>query len=194
MRSRMMRLMGWSATILGAVPGVVLWWRWQAGLLGVMPTEVLLHRTGQLALFFLMLSLLIGFVHFISGWNALFGARRPIGLWCFAYAMAHLGIWLVLDQGQVAFALAELRSMAHLQLGLLAFLALVPLALSSTDAALRRLTVPVWKRVHLLVWPAAALAVTHAWLVARFENPVVMAMAGVLAALALTRVLHHLSR
>ncbi|MFD1911093.1 ferric reductase-like transmembrane domain-containing protein [Halodurantibacterium flavum] len=182
---RLVRCLAWTGS---ALPGLLILGRWQVGLLGVVPTEALLHQTGRLALFFLMASLAVGFLHFLSGWNPIVAARRPLGVWCFLYALAHLLIWLILDQGHPAFAWAEARMMRHVQLGLAAFLLLAPLALSSSDRALRWLTHPVWRRLHLLVWPAAALALGHAWAVSRFENPRVMVMAALLVMLAMSRI------
>lgn len=190
MHSGPMRLIRWLTTIGGALPGAWLAWQWQAGNLGVVPDEVLLHQTGRFALLFLIATLGLGFAHFLTNWLPLYGARRPLGVWAFVYVLAHAAIWLFLDQGGiVAFALEEARSMAHVQLGLATLLLLLPLALTSVDAAQRAMGLPLWKRLHLLTWPAAMLAVTHAWVVSRFENPLVMALAATLALLLLTRLL-----
>jgi sulfoxide reductase heme-binding subunit YedZ len=177
----MLRAVRRAVAVGGALPGVWLWVQWQRGALGVVPDEVLLHMTGRFALFALVATLALGPLH---------GAKRPLGLWAFAYALAHLGIWITLDQGGfLEFALAELASMAHLQLGLAGVLLMLPLALTSTDGARTRLTPRWWKRLHLLVWPAAGLAVVHAQMVARFGNPLVAALGLLVLAMALARLL-----
>lgn len=178
----------WAVTIGGALPGLWLWLQWQGGGLGVVPDEALLHMTGRFALLSLVATLALGPIHAITGWVAVHGARRPLGLWAFGYALAHLGVWAIFDQGgYLEFALAELASMAHLQLGLAVLLLMLPLAITSTDGARTRLTPRLWKRLHLLVWPAVGLAVLHAWMVARFGNPLVVALGGLVLIMAATR-------
>lgn len=179
--------MGAAIWAIGAVPGIWLLWQWRAGALGVVPDEVLLHLTGRFALGFLIVTLGLGLAHFLTGWRLFVTARRPLGVWCFAYALGHAGIWLILDQGGIVeFALAEARAMAHVQLGLAALALMLPLALTSVDAAPRAMGFGTWKRLHLLVWPAAALALAHAFVVSRFASPLLsalaLAMAGLFAA------------
>lgn len=170
-------LIRWSVWPGCAAPGAWLYWQWQGGNLGVVPAEALLHQTGRFALLMLMATLALGFAHFLTNWRALFAARRPLGVWTFIYALAHACIWLFLDQGGfIEFAADELRKMMHLQLGLAALLLMLPLALTSVDAAPRILGFPVWKKLHLLVWPTAFIANLHAWVVSRFENPLVIAL------------------
>lgn len=180
----------WGATIAGALPGAWLIWQWQAGALGVIPDTALLHWSGRFALLLLMATLGIGFAHFVTGWGVLFAARRPLGVWTFVYALAHAAVWAVYDQAAIpAFMIEEVTHMAHVQLGLAALLLLAPLALTSVDAAQRALTLRRWRWLHLLVWPAAALAVAHAWVVSRFDSALVLALAAALGLLAAARLL-----
>lgn len=182
--------MGAAIWALGAVPGIWLLWQWRAGALGVVPDEVLLHLTGRFALGFLIVTLGLGLAHFLTGWRLFVMARRPLGVWCFAYALAHATIWLMLDQGGIIeFALTEARAMAHVQLGLAALVLMLPLALTSVDAAPRAMGFAAWKRLHLLVWPAAALALAHVWVVSRFASPLLTLLVALLAALFAARLL-----
>lgn len=177
-----------AATLGGALPAVWLTWQFHSGGLGVVPDEALLHWTGRFGLFALVATMAIGPAHALSHWNPIFAARRPLGLWSFAYVLAHFSIWAVFDQGgYVEFIMIELATMLHLQLGLAALLLMIPLALSSTDSALKALTLPWWRRLHLLVWPIAGLAVMHAWMVARFGNPIVVALGALVLLMMLTR-------
>ena len=73
--------------------------------------------------------------------------------------------------------------MAHVQLGLAALVLMLPLALTSVNAAPRAMGFGAWKRLHLLVWPAAALALAHAWVVSRFGSPLLTMLAALMAAL-----------
>ena len=188
MRGRPARLMYWAAALGGAVPGLWLWWQYQACALGVMPGEALLHQTGRFGLVFLMGTLGVGFAHFLTGWVPLFAARRPLGVWTFLYALSHALIWGWFDQaGMVEFILMEISQMRHVQLGLGALLLMAPLALTSFNAAQRVMTLRWWKWLHLLTWPAAVLALLHAWSVARFDAALVTAMGAALAVMMLTR-------
>lgn len=184
----MRRAVFWLAALGGAAPGLWLAVQWRAGALGVVPDEVLLHLTGRFGLSFLVATLALGPLHALSGWRPLFAARRPLGLWAFAYVLAHASIWVGLDQGgHLLFVWEEIATMLHVQLGLAALLLLLPLALTSTDAALHGLGVRRWQRLHLLVWPAALAAIVHAWMVQRFDNPLVVALGAAVLLMLATR-------
>lgn len=179
----------WVFWLGGALPGLWLGWRYQAGQLGVMPNEVLLHLTGRFALLALIATLALGFVQWVITWRPLYAARRPLGVWTFLYASAHAAIWFLLDQGGVlGFALMELAEMTHIKLGLAALALMLPLALTSVDAAPRLIGLKLWKRLHLLVWPAAAIVIAHTWVVSRFENRLVIVLTLVVLFLMATRI------
>ncbi len=183
-------VVGWTVTLGGALPGLWLVWQWQTGALGFVPDEPLLHWTGRFALVGLVATLALGPLHIAARWPPLFAARRPMGLWAFTYAVAHLAIWALLDQAGIwEFIWAEATSMANVQLGLAALLLLLPLALTSFNEAVRLLTLPRWSALHLLVWPATLLALTHAWMVARFDSPLVVALGALTLAMLTTRLI-----
>ena len=96
-----------------------------------------------------------------SDWNWLIRIRRPAGLASFFYGIAHLAFYVALD---IDFSMREyisdLRTKLHIDAGTLSFVLLVPLAVTSTDAWVRRLK-RNWKRLHMLVYPAAIFAVLH---------------------------------
>lgn len=192
---RAFSVIGWTVRIGGALPGLWLLWQWQTGGLGVVPDEPLLHWTGRIALIALVATLALSPVHLISGWQPVLAARRPLGVWAFAYALFHALTWAFLDQAGIwEFMRAEIASMAHLQLGIATLLLLLPLALTSTNAAVRTLTRARWHLLHLLVWPATLMAVVHAWMVARFENPLVVGLGLLVLVMLSTRLLATLRR
>ena len=87
--------------------------------------------------------------------------RRPLGLASFFYALAHVVLYLSLDTGFNWDELAkDVGSKPFIVAGVAAFLLLVPLAITSTDAWMRRLKRD-WKRLHFLVYPTAVLAIMH---------------------------------
>ena len=175
--SRMTSVIRWGLWGASGVPGLFLIWHWQTGQLGVVPHEVMLHRTGRYALLFLMATLALGFIQAFISWRPLYAARRPLGVWTFLYACGHAMTWLFLDQGGIwEFALAEMRAMLHVKLGIAGLLLMLPLALTSVDIAPRLLGFKLWKKLHLLVWPAAIVVIAHTWVVSRFQSPLVVVL------------------
>ncbi|MGE5361005.1 MAG: sulfite oxidase heme-binding subunit YedZ [Bacteroidales bacterium] len=146
------------------VPAAALVWRAQYGSLGVNPIETITHATGDWTLRLLLLTLAVTPLRRIIGWNRLIGFRRMIGLFAFFYATLHLLTYAWLDQ---MFAwpsiLHDIPKRPFITVGFAAFVLLVPLALTSTAGAIRRLGGVWWRRLHSLVYVAAALGVVHFW-------------------------------
>jgi sulfoxide reductase heme-binding subunit YedZ len=134
--------------------------------LGPNPVEAVIHRSGDWALRLLLLTLAVTPLRRMTGWGWLQRFRRMLGLLAFAYASLHAAAYLVLDRGLVGDEIVtDLLKRPYIAFGATAFLLLVPLAATSTRAAMRRLG-RHWQRLHRLVYVAAALAVLHfLWLV-----------------------------
>jgi sulfoxide reductase heme-binding subunit YedZ len=171
-----------------ALPAAGLALRAAQGRLGAEPIETLTHETGLWALRFLLLSLSITPARRWLGAASLAPYRRSFGLLAFGYACLHLATYVVLDWffdwGAI---LEDVAERPYVTAGFTAFVCLVPLAASSTRGALRRLGGRRWRRLHRLVYAAAAAAVTHfLWLVkADLREPLVYG--AILAALLLAR-------
>jgi methionine sulfoxide reductase heme-binding subunit len=155
--------------------------------LGADPIAVLTHETGQWALRLLLLTLALTPLRRLTGWQRPIRFRRALGLWAFAYACLHLGVYVGLDLGGYWLQLVDdLRERPFIMVGFLAWLLLVPLALTSTRAAMRRLG-RRWQRLHRLVYVATGLAVLHfLWLV-RLDPTEPLIYAALFAALMLLR-------
>ncbi len=156
----------------GAIPALVLLLRFFSVYgedLGVNPAETLEHFTGTVALVTVLVALTITPLRRLSGSNALITLRRPIGLWAFAYACAHLSCYLVFDQSfDWAEILKDITKRPYITVGFSAFLILLALALTSTTWSIRKLGGKRWQRLHRLVYVAATLGVLHyLWLVKR---------------------------
>jgi sulfoxide reductase heme-binding subunit YedZ len=156
----------------GAVPAVILLLRFFSVYgedLGVNPAETLEHFTGTVALITVLVTLTITPLRRLSGINALITLRRPIGLWAFAYACAHLSCYLVFDQSfDWAEILKDITKRPYITVGFSAFLILLALALTSTTWSIRKLGGRRWQQLHRLVYVAATLGVLHyLWLVKR---------------------------
>lgn len=134
--------------------------------LGVNPVETLTHHTGLWGLRLLLLTLTITPLRRLTGWNRLIRYRRMLGLFAFFYAVLHVGVYLVFDQFfDLEGILDDLGKRPYISVGFLAFLLLIPLAVTSTNAMIRRLG-RRWQPLHRLVYITAGLAVLHyLWLV-----------------------------
>lgn len=144
------------------------WLTWDAyhHQLGANPVETLSHRTGGWALKFLLLTLAVTPLRRITGWHQLVRLRRMLGLYTFFYACLHFLIWLVFDHFfDVDEILKDIVKRPYITVGFTAFVLLVPLAVTSTNAMMRRLG-GRWAQLHQLVYVVATLAVLHfLWLV-----------------------------
>jgi sulfoxide reductase heme-binding subunit YedZ len=130
--------------------------------LGANPIEAILDRLGFWTLVLLTASLVPTPAHDWLGLRWPVRVRRMLGLFAFGYATLHLLFYVGVDQGLDAGLLVEdVAKRKFMTVGFTAWLLLVPLALTSTDRAVRRLGYARWKRLHRLVYAAAALGVVH---------------------------------
>jgi sulfoxide reductase heme-binding subunit YedZ len=177
----------------GAIPVAVLCVSALGGGLGANPIETVTHVTGEWALRLLLLTLSVTPLRRITGWSAMAPLRRTLGLLAFFYATLHMLTWVGLDQFFDWRAMLEdIRERRYVLAGATAFLCLLPLALTSTRSAMRRLG-RRWITLHRLVYAAAVAAIVHyVWLVKADLAPP-LAYAAVLALLLGLRVRHHLA-
>lgn len=172
---------------IGLMPGLWLVVRLLTGGLGADPLKALEHGFGLHALQFLILALLVSPLLRLSGIN-LMRWRRALGLLCFTYALLHLLIWISLDLqfrwGEIG---RDLTKRPYIIIGMVAFVLLVPLAVTSSDRALRTMGPQRWRRLHLLTWPAAGLAAVHFLLVGKVWEAEALIYASLISALLLFR-------
>jgi len=131
------------------------------GSLGANPIELIQDTLGQWGLRFLVITLAITPLRdwFNASW--LISLRRMLGLFAFTYVLLHFLTWLVLDQGLYwSGVLADIAKRPFITLGFLAFVLLMPLAITSTNKMMRRLG-KRWKTLHRLVYLIAILGVWH---------------------------------
>ena len=133
------------------------------GELGANPVEFVTRSTGTWALVMLCLTLAVTPLRRLSGWNALVRLRRMLGLFAFFYASLHFTVFLWLEHWfDVAAMLLDVLERPFVTTGFLAFLLMLPLAATSTQAMVRRLG-SRWQALHRLVYLIAPLAVLHFW-------------------------------
>ena len=147
---------------------LLLWQAWSVAktgsdALGADPVAEIEHRLGLWAIRFLMLTLAITPLRQLTGWNVLARFRRMLGLYAFAYASLHFAAYLGLDlRGYWTQIFEDIAKRPYITVGFIAWLLLVPLAVTSTSGWIRRLG-RNWARLHKAVYAVAVLAVLHFW-------------------------------
>ncbi len=146
---------------LSILPFLWLLFRTLTDRLSANPIEDITLTTGIWALRFLVASLAITPLRRVTGWNRLIQYRRMLGLFAFFYAALHVATWVVLD---LFFAwdliVADIAKRPFITAGMVAFTAMVPLALTSTRGWIRRLG-RRWQVLHRLVYVSAIAAAVH---------------------------------
>ena len=135
----------------------------------------MIHRTGLWAIRFLLLSLLVTPLIRSARYPKLVAIRRMVGVAAFAYASAHLLLYITDQHFDLAHAASEIAKRFYLTIGVVAWLGLGALAATSTDAMIRRLG-PKWRTLHTLVYGIGVLALLHFMIQAKADvtEPVIM--------------------
>ena len=164
------------------------------GSLNANPIAEVENELGLAALIFLIASLACTPARRVVGWTWPPRIRRELGLFAFAYAMLHVAVYVFLDQALDLQAMFEdIVQRPFITVGFGAAILLVPLAITSTKASIRRIGFARWQRLHQLAYLAGVLAAVHfIWRVkADVSQPVTYA--AVLCVLLLARVLYWLA-
>ena len=165
------------------VPLVALAWNAYRDNLGANPIETLEIETGVWTLRFLVATLAITPARKLLGWNGLIRYRRMLGLFTFFYASVHLSMYAGVDMFfNVHDILHDIVKHPYITVGMASFLLLVPLALTSTTAWVKRLGGRRWLVLHRLVYIVPAGGVLHyAWSVKKdIQRPLIYALIFVL--------------
>lgn len=170
LQSKQVARLKFAAFLLAALPFLLLamrgWnsWRGQPFNLGANPIEFITRDLGDWTLIFLLITLAVTPLRRLSGWQWLIKLRRMLGLFAFFYAALHFVTYIWLDQ---FFDLQDIAKdvikRPFITVGFAAFLGLVPLAITSTNAMVKRLGGKRWQMLHRLVYAVATLGVVHYW-------------------------------
>jgi methionine sulfoxide reductase heme-binding subunit len=131
--------------------------------LGANPIEFITRSTGLWTLVFLCITLTVTPLRRLTGWNALLRFRRMLGLYAFFYAALHFTTYIWFDKWfDVAAMLKDVGKRPFITVGFAAFVLLIPLAVTSTKAMVRRLG-RRWQSLHRLIYAIGVLAILHFW-------------------------------
>lgn len=154
-------------------------WRGVGFDLGANPIEFITRDLGEWTLIFIMITLAVTPMRRWFGLTWLIKLRRMLGLFAFFYGLLHFITYIWLDQFFDLPAMwKDVIKRPFITVGFLAFLCLIPLAVTSTNAMVRRLGGKRWQRLHRLVYAIGVLGVVHYWwLVKRdLREPILFAL------------------
>jgi sulfoxide reductase heme-binding subunit YedZ len=181
------RQVGWiKATAFAAclIPLALLAWRGAHRGLGANPIEYITRSTGWWTLSFLLITLLVTPLRRWTGWNWLLRLRRMLGLCAFFYACLHFTTYIWLDQFfDLHGIVKDVIKRPFITIGFSAFVLLIPLAATSTNAMVRRLGGKRWQLLHRLVYLIAICGAIHFWWLVKRDITEPLIFAALLTAL-----------
>ena len=138
--------------------------------LGANPLEHITRNTGEWTLRFLLITLCVTPLRHITGMNWLLRLRRMLGLYAFFYGCLHLTTYLWLDQFFDWTEIGrDILKRPFITLGFSAMLLMTPLALTSFNAAIRKLGAKRWQALHRCVYAVSILGVLHFWWLVKID-------------------------
>ena len=186
--------LSWVVAIACLTPLAILTYQLVTNNASANPVQYATTQTGKTALVLLVLSLAATPINTITNFNPALKVKRALGLYAFLYVCAHFGVFVfdnglidnAIDPGAVLSAIVEKRFAIA---GFLAFLWLIPLAITSTKSSQKYLG-KRWKNLHKLVYLIVPMVVLHfAWLVKSIiVRPEPIAWAIVVALLLIARI------
>ena len=158
------------------VPGIWTAVDFAVGNLQPRPINAAVHEIGLWSLRLLFLALAVTPLRFAWAWSRLLQVRRMLGVAAFAYVLVHLLLYVADQSFKLGTVLSEIVLRIYLAIGMVALLMLAALAVTSTDRMIRRLGAKRWRRLHMLVYPAALLGLIHHYMQSkvRVDEPLVM--------------------
>ena len=148
------------------------------------PGEFIDRETGRWTLRFLLITLAVTPLRMLTGWHWLLRFRRMLGLFAFFYGVMHLSSYVtfrrVFDVDEIVRDIAERPFMT---VGFAALVLMIPLAVTSTNAMVRRLGARRWQLLHRLIYVVASLGVLHYWFMVKRDITQPAIYAAILAVL-----------
>lgn len=132
--------------------------------LGANPIEFITRNSGDWTLYFLCMTLAVTPLRRVSGWNWLVRLRRMLGLFAFFYASLHFTTFLWFDHFfDLVDMWRDVLKRPFITIGFIAFVLLIPLALTSHDRMIRWIGGKRWQYLHRAIYLIAPLGVLHFW-------------------------------
>lgn len=147
--------------------------------LGVNPIELITRSTGTWTLVFVLITLAVTPLRRLSQWHWLIRLRRMLGLFAFFYGSLHLMTYVWLDQFfELREIIKDIVKRPFITIGFTAFILMLPLAITSSNAMVRRLGGGRWQQLHRLAYAVAVCGVIHYWWLVKRDitQPVIYAV------------------
>jgi methionine sulfoxide reductase heme-binding subunit len=139
--------------------------------LGANPIEAVTRESGLWALKFLVLTLAITPLRWLTGWSMLGSIRRMLGLYVFFYALIHMLLYLWLDQFfDVNEIIKDIIKRPFITIGFFTFTSLIPLVITSNNAMVKKLGGARWKQLHKLTYFIAAASCVHFYMLVKADK------------------------
>jgi sulfoxide reductase heme-binding subunit YedZ len=181
------RIPTWVIYVLGVIPFLIVV---IPGLGATDPVRAIEWGLGLWAVRLLIAALFITPLRWV-GLNLL-RFRRQLGLVAFAYVVLHFAAWLTIDMGlRWSQILPDLYKRWYILIGMSALVLLIPLAITSNNASIRRMGAKNWNRLHKLAYVATGLAMVHFLMVGKVYTTEVLIYAGLLIALLAVRLVRN---
>ena len=146
------------------IPAFMLWRGFELDTLGANPIETITRSLGEWTLRFLLITLTVTPLRKYTGWHWLLRLRRMLGLFTFAYGVSHLLTYVWLDQFFDWEAIArDIIKRPFITVGFAALMLMLPLAVTSSNYAIRKLGGRRWQSLHRAIYPIAILGCVHFW-------------------------------
>ncbi|MEG9433988.1 sulfite oxidase heme-binding subunit YedZ [Terriglobus sp. ADX1] len=212
MSNRTIRILKVLVFLAALVPVAGIIWQFQTNNLGADPVNTLTHETGDWTVYMLLASLAVTPLRRLSPTLAwLIRFRRMLGLWAFFWATLHLltyvllfsgfdlpGAFTALRAGDLHTIVADWKAVwptmvediqkrRFIQVGMLAYVILLSLAVTSPQWVLRKMGGKSWQTLHRTVYGAAVLGIVHYWWLVKAGNRAPMKDTVVLAVMLLAR-------
>ncbi|GAA4032434.1 protein-methionine-sulfoxide reductase heme-binding subunit MsrQ [Actimicrobium antarcticum] len=145
--------------------------------LGANPVEFITRNTGDWTLYMLCIALAVTPLRKLTGWNWLVKLRRMLGLFAFFYVALHFLTFLWFDHAfDVAEMWKDVLKRPFITVGFSAFVLLIPLAVTSTNAMVRLMGGKRWQWLHRLIYLIVPLGVLHFWWMKAAKNNLLQPM------------------
>ena len=153
------------------IPLVLLLWDLYHKRVGPNPLEFATRTTGMLTLVFLSLTVAVTPLRKIFGINSLVKVRRMLGLFAFFYGTLHLLTYVWFDRlFNLMSVVTDVGKRPFILVGMIAFVLMVPLAITSTNNMVKRVGGKRWATLHRLVYLSAIAGVIHFWMLVKSDT------------------------
>ena len=181
-----------SVFIISLIPCCLLVYGLLTNQLGANPIEAITRETGLWALRFLLMTLAITPLRWLTGWNMLGAIRRMLGLYVFFYAVLHVLLYLWLDQFfDINEIIKDIIKRPFITIGFFTFSALIPLVVTSNKAMTKKLGGKRWKKLHQLTYYIAIAVCVHFYMLVKQDKAEPLFYIGMLAILLGIRLYRH---